>query len=73
MSASAWGEQKYYSPDEQINHTQKYNEVNFKRIQGEDKKQPDYILVFKESGKFLNLEEAKKGSKRLVGITYCNC
>lgn len=66
--ASAWGEQKYYSPDEQINHTEKYNEINFKRIQGEEKKQPDYILVFKEYGKFLNLEEAKKAQKDWWGL-----
>lgn len=66
--ASAWGEQKYYSPDEQINHTQKYNEVNFKRIQGEDKKQPDYILVFKESGELLKMEEAKQAQKDWWGL-----
>lgn len=67
--ASAWGEQKYYSPDEQINHTQKgYNELNFRRIQGEDKKQPDYILVFKESGELLKMEEAKKAQKDWKGL-----
>lgn len=61
--ASAWGEKKYYSPDEQINHTKGYNEMNFRRMQGENKKQPDYILVFKEYGEYLNMEEAKKAQK----------
>ena len=37
-----------------------YNELDFLRQQNGEKKQPDYILVFKKDGQILNLDEAKK-------------
>lgn len=37
-----------------------YNELDFSRQQNGEKKQPDYILVFKKDGQILNLDEAKK-------------
>lgn len=38
---------RFYSPDTQINMTEGYNEMNFRRTQGGEKKQPDYIIAFK--------------------------
>ena len=70
---SSWGDslvvtadhaEKYYTPDEQINHTRSYNEMNFRRIQEGQKMQPDYIVVFKENGELLNFEEVKKASEQ---------
>ena len=72
---SSWGDslvveaerdnaEKYYTPDEQINHTEYYNEMNFRRVQDGQKMQPDYIVVFKENGEMLNFEEAQKASEQ---------
>ena len=55
-------EEKYLAPDSQIQQTQRYNEMDFKRIQSENKKQPDYIVVFKKNGKIKNMRKAKKAS-----------
>lgn len=60
--------EKYYTPEEQINNTDKYNEMDFRRIQGGEKKQPDYILVFRENGNIPNMEEAKKASEQWGGM-----
>ena len=59
--------EKYYAPNNQINNTAfnkdyKFNEMDFKRIQNGQKKQPDYILVFRRNRIIDNLEEAKKAS-----------
>ena len=59
---------KYYSPDNQINKTKRYNEMDYARFQNGRKKQPDYIIVFKERGQVQNLEEAKKASKDWGGM-----
>ena len=61
--------EKYCSPETMINETHKsekfrYNEMDFKRIQGSEKKQPDYILVFRKDNVISNLDEAKKASKQ---------
>lgn len=56
--------ERYYTPDEQINRTERYNEIDFRRIQDGKKMQPNYIVVFKENGKMLNFEEAKNASKQ---------
>ena len=53
-------EEKYLAPDSQIQQTQRYNEMDFKRIQSGNKKQPDYIVVFKKNGKIKNMRKAKK-------------
>lgn len=59
---------KFYSPDNQINNTERYNEMDYARFQNGQKKQPDYIIVFKENGQVQNLEEAKKASKDWGGM-----
>lgn len=43
-----------------VNATVDYNELDFARQQNGEKKQPDYILVFKKNGQISNLDEAKK-------------
>lgn len=43
-----------------VNATVNYNELDFARQQNGEKKQPDYILVFKKNGQISNLDEAKK-------------
>lgn len=65
--SKAYKKEVYYAPNNQINQTAynqkyKYNEMDFKRIQNGQKKQPDYILVFRKNGLISNLEEAKKAS-----------
>ena len=67
ISTSLTGEE-YFVPDEQINHTCQYNEMDFKRIQGGEKKQPSYIVVFKQNGIIDNLKNAKKASKDWGGL-----
>lgn len=56
--------EKYYTPDSQINNTTKYNEMDFRRIQGGEKKQPDYIIVFRENGTIPNMDKAQIASKQ---------
>ena len=67
ISTSLTGEE-YFVPDEQINHTCQYNEMDFKRIQGGEKKQPSYIVVFKQNGIIDNLKNAEKASKDWGGL-----
>ena len=40
-------EEEYYSPDNQINNTKGYNEMDLYRVQTGKRKQPDYIIVFR--------------------------
>ncbi len=67
ISTSLLGEE-YFVPDEQINHTCRYNEMDFKRIQGGEKKQPSYIVVFKQNGIIDNLKNAENASKDWGGL-----
>lgn len=60
--------EEYRSPEEQINRTIEYNEMDFWRIQGGERKQPDYIVVFRENGKIPNMKEAQKASKDYGGL-----
>ena len=60
--------EEYLVPDEQITHTYRYNEMCFRRIQGVEKKQPSYIVVFKQNGIIGNLENAEKASKDWGGL-----
>ena len=68
LTSIAYRGSKYYSPDEQINKTERYNEMDYSRFQNGQKKQPDYILVFKENGKIKYLEEAKQASEDWGGM-----
>ena len=60
--------EKYYTPEQQINKTERHNEMDFRRIQGGEKKQPDYILVFRKHGKIQNMKEAQMASKQWGGM-----
>ena len=40
--------ERYLAPDNQIRNTVRFNEMDFRRVQGGEKKQPDYIVVFKK-------------------------
>ncbi len=50
----------YNDTDTQINETTFYNEMDYRRIQNGEKKQPDYIIAFKIEGKIENLEDIKQ-------------
>ena len=62
---------EFYTPNEQINRTadeqscdwRPYNEMDFKRVQNGQKKQPDYIVVFRKNGQIENLDNAKKAQE----------
>ena len=56
--------EKYLSPDRQIDTTVRYNEMDFRRIQNGEKKQPDYIVVFRKNGQIPNMEKAKIASEQ---------
>lgn len=60
--------EKYFTPNSQIDKTEEYNEMDFRRIQGGVKLQPDYIIVFRKNGKINNMEEAQKASKQWNGM-----
>lgn len=66
--STAMRDEVYYSPDEQINNTVKHNELDFRRIQNGEKKQPSYIVVFKKNGEISNLENAKRAQKDWGGL-----
>lgn len=66
--AKSENEECYYSPDRQINETIDLNEMDFRRIQNGKKKQPDYIVVFREGGKIENMEKAQKASEEFNGL-----
>ena len=59
---------RYYSPENQINKTEDYNEMDFYRRQNGERKQPDYIIVFRENGEVKNMEEAKKAQEQWGGL-----
>ena len=67
-SISERNNERYLSPNRQIRNTTYYNEMDFRRIQGGEKKQPDYIVVFKENGKIDNMELAVQASKDFSGL-----
>lgn len=60
--------EKYLAPDSQIGNTTRYNEMDFRRIQGGEKKQPDYIVVFRKDGRIDNMDKAQKASKDFGGL-----
>lgn len=59
---------KYYSPDNQINQTMDYNEMDFYRTQNGERKQPDYIIVFKKDGETQNMDQAQQASEDWGGM-----
>lgn len=69
LEATARHDERYYSPENQINNTidrgaRTYNEMVFKRQQNGEKKQPSYIVVFKEKGIIPNMEVAQKAMQQ---------
>lgn len=64
--SSALHDEAYYTPDTQIDKTDGYNEMCFRRIQNGEKKQPDYIVVFAVNGWIDNLDEAYKASEQFM-------
>lgn len=69
VSKAECTEERYLSPDQQINCTKEYNEMDFRRIQNGKKKQPDYIVVFRENGEIFNIDEAKMASEQFKKAT----
>lgn len=45
-----------------------YNEMIYSRIQNNQRKQPDFIVVFRRNGKIENIEESKKAAKDFGNI-----
>ena len=60
--------EKYLAPDSQIGNTTRYNEMDFRRVQGGEKKQPDYIVIFRKDGRIDNMDKAQKASKDFGGL-----
>ena len=65
VSQSAYEE--YRTPNNQINNTINYNEMDIKREINGVKKQPDYIIAFKNDKKIENLEEVKNAARDWEG------
>lgn len=63
MKASSRNNEKYYIPNNLVNKTNRHNELCYNRYQNGKKKQPDYIVVFREKGKIDNWEKAIKAQK----------
>ena len=61
--SNSYGAEKYYSPDTQIEKTDLYNEMDFRRVQNGKRKQPNYIVAFKRNGNIDNLEMVIKATK----------
>ena len=59
---------KFCTPDNLVNETEIYNELDYARYQGGKKKQPDYIVVFEKDGKRRNWENALKAQKEWGGL-----
>lgn len=61
-------DEEYFSPDKQINNTSSYNEMDFYRIQDGKRKQPDYIIVFRENEEIKFLDEARIAQEQWGGL-----
>ena len=61
--------ERYLPPDQQINETVRYNEMDFRRIQGGEKRQPDYIVVFRKHGEISNIDKAQRASEQFSEAT----
>lgn len=64
MKISSIVDNKFSKPDSLINETVIYNELDFARYQGGEKKQPDYIVVFRKDGEIPNWDNALKAQKQ---------
>ena len=62
------GSSVFFTPEEQINNTFFYNEMDYKRMQNGVKKQPSYIVVFRENGQITNMEESLKAQQDWEGL-----
>ena len=62
-------DERYLPPDQQINETGRYNEMDFRRIQGGEKRQPDYIVVFRKDGEISNMDKAQMASEQFGEAT----
>ena len=68
LESVAYQGDRYLAPDNQIRNTRGYNEMDFRRVQGGVKKQPDYIVVFRKNGEILNMDKAQKASRDFGGL-----
>lgn len=51
-----------------VNKTEEYNEMDFYRIQNGQRKQPDYIIVFRENNKIKYMDKAKMAQEQWGGL-----
>ena len=51
-----------------VNKTEEYNEMDFYRIQNGQRKQPDYIIVFRENNEIKYMDKAKMAQKQWGGL-----
>ena len=68
FESTALHNERYFTPNVQIDNTSGYNEMDFRRIQGGVKLQPNYIIVFRRNGQIENMEEAQKASEQWAGM-----
>ena len=61
-------QEQFYTPNNQIDMTDSYNEMDFRRVQNGKRKEPDYIVVFRENGEIQNYDMAKKAQKDWGGL-----
>ena len=61
--SETYRKERFYAPDDLINNTKRHNELCYRRIQKGEKKQPDYIIVFRREGTIKYMEKAKKASE----------
>ena len=64
FESTARHSERYLSPDVQIDETRYHNEMCFRRTQDGEKKQPDYIVIFRENNQIPNMQKAQKASKQ---------
>lgn len=61
------GSEEYLTPDTMINETEQYNDMQYKRIQCGERKQPSYIIAFRKNGNIENIDDIVKGAKDWKG------
>lgn len=50
--------EEYYTPEDMKTYTNQHNEMLYSRMQNGERKQPDFVIVFKEKEKIIGLEGA---------------
>ena len=76
MASTYSGKTKYYNPEHQIDYSQNgggsctcvRNEMDIRRTVGNQKIQPDYIVVFRTNGIIKNMHKAKKAQQDFKGV-----